>query len=183
MNIVRDRPAAQGLPSRRHFALAQLIAFLRFRPSREMPPGIDRLVLPINRDVSAAEIYSVAAWMFITAAWYLVAILPLPIGWSIVIAIGFTGLAIQLPLYFIGAVFIPLWNLKARTKIEDNQKLNSVAFMTLMVIASSWFGASRSSARYPAWFLLGVFVLNAAAWIVMRLLRGRVRDMERRCGL
>lgn len=183
MNVIRDNPAAQDLPSRRHFALARLFAFLSFDESRKMPEAIDRLMLPIDCDQSAAEIYTVAVWMFVTAACYFAAILPLPAGWSIAIAIVFTGIVIQFPLYLIGAVLVPLWNLAAGTKIENNQKLNSVAFMTLMVIASSYFGAIDSPARYVAWFFFAVLILNAAAWIVMALLRGKVREMEHRCGL
>ena len=183
MNLVRDNPAAARLPSRRHFAIARLIAFLASDKPASMPHGVDHLVLAVDHDQTAVEMYAVSIWMFVTAAWYIAVVLPLPVAAAIAVAIVFTGILIQIPFYIIGAVLMPLWNLVTGATIVNNQKLNSVAFMTLMVIASSFFGASRTSARYPAWFFFAVLVLNSAAWVVVSLLRARELEMERKCGL
>lgn len=183
MSLIRDNPAARSLPSRHRYALARLLALLTFRDSRTMPDQIDRLVLSIDRDQNAIEICAVSAWMFVTAAWYLAEILPLPFGWAVAVALAFGGIVIQFPLYFVGGVLVPLWNLAAGTKTENNQNLNSIVSMTLMFAASVYFGITRSSARYPAWFFLAVFILNAGAWVILLPWRGRMREMERRCGL
>ncbi len=183
MNAVRDNPAAGRLPSRCHFAIARLIALFPPDKPASMPDGVERLVLPIDRDQTAVEMYAASIWIYVTAAWYIAAVLPLPAAWAIAVAVAFTGILIQLPLYLIGAVLVPLWNLVTHSKIENNQKLNSVAFMTLMAIASSFFGASHTSARYPAWFFFAVLVFNSVAWVVVTMLRGRQYEMERKCGL
>ncbi len=183
MNIVRDCPAARSLPSRRHFALARLISLLRFRTKDSgAPMTFDRLALTIDRDQDAVEIYTVAAWFFVTAAWYVAVLLPLRIAFAVPVSIVITPIILELPTYITGAVLVPLWNVVAGTKIENNQKLNSVTLMTLMAVASSYFGAMASPARYVAWFFFAVLVVNATAWVLMASLQGQVREMERRCG-
>jgi len=200
VNVVHDRPAARWLPSRHHFALARLIALLRVIPSaaeRERSPSqlpgdlspssrigmTDRLVLAIERDQSAIEIYSVAVWIFLTVACYAGALLPVPIGWAFLAGLVIAGVVIQIPVYVAGGVLVPLWNAATGAKLEHNQKFNSIVFMTLLVIASSWFGTRPSPVRYVAWFFFLVLVLNAAAWAIMAALRGKARKLEHQCGL
>jgi hypothetical protein len=183
MKVVRDRAAATRLPSRHRFALARLIALLRFRPDVPTPAGIDHLMLTIDRDQSAVEIYAVSFWVIGTAVVYLAAILPLPAGWAILVSILATGLLMQVPVYVIGGVLVPLWNAVTGANIENNQKVQSVAFMTLMVIASSYFGVAPPPVRWVAWLFFTVLALNAAAWVILTALGRRVQEVERRCGL
>jgi hypothetical protein len=168
MQVIRDRPAARWLPSRHRFALARLIALIRFRveDSRPRLSNVDHILLVIDRDQSAIENYGVAIWILFTAVCYIAAILPLPIGLAFVVALPLAAVAVHSPMYT-GA----------------GLKVNSVLTMVLMIMASSYFGMAASPVRYVAWFFFVVIVCNCMAWVIMMMLRNRVRELEQRCGI
>jgi hypothetical protein len=168
MKVVRDYPAAKWLPSRHRFALARLIAFIRFRveDSRPRLSNVDHVLLVIDRDQSAIENYGVAIWILFTATCYIAAILPLPIGFAFVAALPLAAVAVHSPMYT-GA----------------GLKVNSVLTMVLMIIASSYFGVATSPVRYVAWLFFAVIAVNAAAWLIMIIMRDNVRELEQRCGI
>ena len=56
MNVVVDRPDGRWLPSRHRFALARLIGYLRLRRAKAAVRHSEHLILPIDRDQTAAEI-------------------------------------------------------------------------------------------------------------------------------
>jgi hypothetical protein len=168
MRVVRDCPAAKWLPSRHRFALARLIAFVRLRVEGSRPrlSDVDHLVLVIDRDQSAIEHYAVSTWIFITIVSYIAASLPLPIGIAVVAALPLAAVAVQIPFYTGAGV-----------------KVNAVLTIVLLITASSYFGAGHSPVRYVSWFFFAVIVLNAAAWLIMIMLRDSVRNLEQRCGI
>ncbi|HEY8131541.1 MAG TPA: hypothetical protein VII12_06580 [Thermoanaerobaculia bacterium] len=168
MKALRDCPAARWLPSRHRFALARLIAFLRLRAeaSRPRPADVDHEILVIDRDQTAIEHYAVSAWIFLTIVCYIAAMLPLPMGVAFVAALPLSGVAVQIPTYTFAG-----------------RKVNSVLTMVLMIVASSYFGMAASPVRYVAWFFFAVIAFNAAAWLIMMLMRDRVLELEQRCGI
>lgn len=167
MKIVRDCPVATRLPARHHFALTRLLAFL-WRSPREL--DVDRLILAIDPDQSAAENYVVSIWLFVTVTCYAASVLPLPL------AIPFASIAIQIPFPFFGGIL-------TLAKFENNLKLNTVFFAILMLALSAYFGMVRSPVRFVAWLFFGVVTLNVLAWAVMLLMRDSVRELERQCGI
>jgi hypothetical protein len=42
---------------------------------------------------------------------------------------------------------------------------------------------AASRVRYVAWFFFAVIVCNSLAWLIMMMLRNRVRELEQRCGI
>lgn len=179
MTVVRDCPPARWLPSRHHFALTRLIALLRAQGSTPAPKDVDRLLLSIDRDQSAAEHYAVTLWLLTTATFYVMSLLSLPSPVEIVAAVVVAAVVIQASFVIHGA----MWNLLRGTNVRNNVKLNSVFLMTAMFLASAYFATLRSPVRYVAWFFFGVVILNAAAWAIMFLLRDSVRELERKCGI
>ncbi len=180
MKVIRDRPAAKWLPARHHFALMRVIALLGARYGGGEERDVDRLVLAIDHDQSALENYGVSIWIFVTVACYIASALPMSRSVAVILSIPLAAVAIQLPVYF--AIVVPLWNIATGSKIEYSVKLTSVLFMTLMFIASSYFSAMKSPVRYVGWFFFAVVTLNAAARLVLVLLRNRVRELEQQCG-
>ena len=170
MNVVRDRPAARLLPSRHHFALTRLIAYVALLAARceEREAG---LALAINRGQSAAEIYVAAVWIYATSVAYLAAALPWPWWTTIVPLAVVTPLLLQLPLFAIG------WAMGDR----DNVRLQSTALMSILLMASSYFATLPSPVRYAAWLFLGLVALNALAAALLFVLRRAVRAAEERC--
>ena len=175
LNVIRDHPEARWLPSRHHFALARLIAYAKLRGARETAKNAGHLVLAIDRDQTAAEMNGVAIWVFITTVCYIAAALPLILPAAIVVSIPIAAIVLQFPTVGVGPV--------VRMLIGDGDhiKIISVIAMSLLVIASSYFAASSSWARYVAWFFFAVLIVNGAAAVVAWLLRGAIRAAEERC--
>lgn len=175
MNVVTDRPEARWLPSRHRFALARLIAYAKLRVANDGETSAEHLILPIDRDQTAAEMNGVAMWVFVTTVCYIAAALPLIWPAAIIIAIPISAIVLQLPTVIIGPI--------VRMLIGDGDhiKIISVIAMALLVIASSYVAASASWARYVAWFFFAVLVINGAAAVAVGLLRGEIRAAEERC--
>jgi hypothetical protein len=175
LNVVTDRPEARWLPSRHRFALARLIAYAKLRGAREVANNAEHLILPIDRDQTAAEMNGIAIWILVTTICYVAAMLPMIWPAAIVIAIPIAAIALHFPIVVIGPI--------VRMLIGDGDhiKIISVITMSLLVIASSYVAMSSSWSRYVAWFFFTVLIVNAAAAVVVWLLRGRIRAAEERC--
>ena len=175
MNVVTDRPQARWLPSRHRFALARLIAYAKLRDARDAATDAEHLILPIDRDQTAAEMNGVAIWVFVTTVGYIASALPLIWPAAIVVAMPIAAVVLQFPTVIIGPI--------VRMLIGDGNhiKIISAMAMTLLVIASSYVAASNSWARYVAWFFFAVLIVNGAAAFVVWLLRGGIRAAEERC--
>jgi hypothetical protein len=175
VNFVTDHPEAHWLPSRHRFALAKLIAFAKLRGAPAVANKAEHLILPIDRDQTAAEMNGVAIWVFLTTVCYIAAALPLIWPAAIVIAMPIAAIVLQFPTVIIGPI--------VRMLIGDGNhiKIISVIAMALLVIASSYFAASHSWARYAAWLFFAVLIVNGAAAIVVWFLRGPIRAAEERC--
>jgi hypothetical protein len=175
VNVVTDRPKARWLPSRHRFALTRLIAYAKLRGADVVKMDVEHLILPIDRDQTAAEMNAVAVWVFITTVCYVAASLPLVWPAAIVAAIPIAAIALHFPIVGIGPI------VRMLIGDGDHVKIISVITMSLLVIASSYVGASTSWARYVAWFFFAVLVVNGGAAVVLWLLRDNIRAAEERC--
>ncbi|HEX3578560.1 MAG TPA: hypothetical protein VHY33_08340 [Thermoanaerobaculia bacterium] len=175
VNVVIDRPEARRLPSRHRFALARLIAYAKLRGASAAVNHAERLILPIDRDQTAAEMHGMAIWIFVTTVCYVAAMLPMIWPVAIVAAVPIAAIALHFPIVVIGPI------VRLLIGDGDHVKIISVFTMALLVIASSYIAASHTWARYVAWLFFAVFILNAAAAAVAWLLRDRIRAAEERC--
>lgn len=175
MNVVTDRPAAHWLPSRHRFALSRLLAYANLRGTRAVANNAEHLILPIDRDQTAAEMNGAAIWVFVTTVCYVAATLPMIWPVAIIVAIPIAAVAIHFPIVVIGPI--------VRMLIGDGDhiKIISVITMSLLVIASSYFAASASWARCVAWLFFATLIVNGTAAIVVWLLRDGIRAAEERC--
>ncbi|HEV7921148.1 MAG TPA: hypothetical protein VGR02_10210 [Thermoanaerobaculia bacterium] len=174
MHIVRDRAEARWLPARHRYALARLAAFLILRTARhEQRPG---LILAVDRDQSATENIAISAWIALTTTFYFAA--PLHGAWK-VLALPLAIMALQVPIYVMGAVLLPLLG---RSLYAYNHRINSALLWVLLIIASSYFATTDGMARYVAYFFFAVVALNAGAAAALLLMRGKVAQWEGRCG-
>jgi hypothetical protein len=175
VNFVTDHPEAHWLPSRHRFALAKLVAYSKLQSAPAVANNSEHLILPIDRDQTAAEMNGVAIWVFLTTVCYISAALPLSWPAAIVVAMPIAAIAIHFPIVVIGPI--------VRMLIGDGNhiKIISVIAMSLLVLASSYFAVSNSWARYAAWFFFGVLIVNGAAAVVVWLLRGPIRAAEEQC--
>jgi hypothetical protein len=169
MNAFRDCPAAKWFPSRHHFALARLFAFVRSQFPVRQRTDVDHILLSIDRDQSALETYVIAIWIFLTFTCYVAAVLPPP--WMIA-APAIAALLVQLITGSVGLI----GSVRA-----NHLRRNSMILFGLMIIASAYFALQPTLVRYVAWSFLAVVALNAIAWLAMVALRRSVRKLEQRC--
>jgi hypothetical protein len=158
------------LPSRHRFALSRLIAFVISSRRKAHPP---HTIYTIDHDQSAAEAHTASAIYLIATICYIAALLPFSLPVAIVVALPLTMIAMQIPIYLSGAVFLPTW--------QNKLAWHSLMMMTLLLAASAYIGSLDSWARYVAWSVLTLFFLNALAAAVMLALRDQVRALEQRC--
>jgi hypothetical protein len=175
MNVAVNRPEARLLPSRHRFALARLLAYVRLRLDRPAAGQPEHLILPIERDQTAAEINCVAVWVFVTTACYVAASLPFSLLLSVVLAIPLAAIVIHVPIIAGGI------GLRLVMGDGNHIKIISVITMGLLLIASSYAVTTTSWARFVAWLFIAVLVVNTAASVTLRLLRGAVQAGEKRC--
>lgn len=176
MRAVRDRADAAWLPSRFHFALFRLLAFLILGASRSREHR--GLVLILDRYQNAIETYAVSVWIVITAACYtgfLLAAVTHPIV-AAVVAIPLAVLVIELLL----AVIAGVATLAGFT--ENNIQMNSVVFMAVMIAISGWLATKDEWIRFVAGAFLVLTFLNGVAAVAVRLLDARFRRLEQQYG-
>jgi len=170
IEAIRNQPEARWLPSRHRFAAFRLYALLRLLTVRpEAIEGED--VLPIDRDQSAHEQYTVAAWVYLTAVGYVTALLPLVTPLAIVIALPVAAVALHVPLLLLGVV-LPRWT--------PHESVHAKVLMTVLAAVSLWFAQHAGWPRFIAWLFLGVLAMNGLAALCVLALRGTVARMERR---
>lgn len=182
MKLIRDRSEARWLPSRHRYAIGRLAGFVRTRrakPSRQ--PG---LLLPLDRDQTAAEIHAVALWVVITLSCYATEMLSRRWSPAAAAAAGIVAaiMALQIAVVASGSIVMPLWNAVSGRRSTNNIEANSAVILSAMLGASVYFATLPGWVRFVAWTALGIAIVNAAAAVALWMIRGSVEELERRCG-
>lgn len=172
MRVIRGRADAREMPSRRTFAITRLLSLLRMRAAQPEPAEV---VLVVDRHQSAAENFTVGAWVTFTVTGFLAATLaqrwPLPAAW--IAAIPLALLLFHVPLAIVSVIFF---------RRTNNLRLNSIVLMTLVTVAAAHFARAQSWVRFVAWQFLAVLALNAVAAVLVMLLRGAIAKSESSLG-
>lgn len=162
MRSVRDRADARWMPSRYHFALFRLLAFLRLRGAAPQPRK--GMLLIADRDQTAWEHYLVAAWYIVTMAAFLAELFSI----SILFALPIAMLVPYLLLIIAG---LPLIR-------RDNIDLQSFVFMAAVTGAAAYYSFSQAAVRFVAWQFLGFLVFNTICAAIVFLLRDNIARLE-----
>jgi hypothetical protein len=172
MRVVRGRADARWMPSRYTFALCRLFAFVKMRNGKAETADV---AFVADRHQSAAENFTVGAWIILTLSAYVAAMLTR--WWSppvaLLAALPIALLLIQLSVAAVGIILI---------RRENNVRVSSVVLMAWMTAASAYFARSQSWVRFAAWQFLAVLALNAIAAIVVLLMRDAIADVESSLG-
>jgi len=156
------------LPSRHHFALARLFALAMLTTTPPPPSDVDRIIFAVDRHQSTAENYAVSILFTVIVTCYVAALLPMAAPLALLVALPLAQIAIQ--------ILIVSGGLIVRSMAANS------AFMMLSAVAASLYFATRTTwVRFPAYAFLAIVALNAVAFVVMWLLRDRVRALELRC--
>jgi hypothetical protein len=175
VKFIRDREDARFLPSRHHFAIFRLVAWVKLlaTPAARPRPG---LALVVDRDQSAIE-HHLAGWaFFLTTCAYMNAALsdrwnPLV---AAILAIAMALVVVEIPMFALGALL---------TAIKPGGRragATSIATFLPLLLASVYYATKPGWPRLLAWSVLVVVAANLFAASVLWLLRDRVRDAERR---
>jgi len=172
VKVVRGRADARWLPSRFHFALFRLYAFVRMKLAKPEPADV---ALVIDRNQNPLESALLSVWTTATLACYaaetLFASWPLPLALLAGVPVAITCL--EIPIVIVGLM------LRHRA---TNIPLNSFVLMTLLIALALYFARAQSWARFAAWQFLGTVALNAVAAGIVFLLRGSIAEMESAVG-
>ena len=190
MRIVRNRAEARDLPSRHHFAIFRLAAFLRLlraRPADGRTPQrderIEEVILAVEEYQSTSEVVIVGTWFFATSACYLATLLD---GWPLILAlpVAFAAAVVLFQVVFIsfGLTIAPLLRKLAGSESENNAGINATFCLLVVGVASAWFLRDASWLRVVAWVFFLCIAMNASAAFVLWLLRKRVDALEASCG-
>jgi hypothetical protein len=168
LNLVRGRAEARWLPSRHHYAIFRLAAYVRLRLTRGT--RAENVAFAIDRDQSATENHGMAAWIALTAACYFSGgpfeSWPLPLG--LLIGALLTVVLMHVPICTFG-LLLPNRN---------NIRLTSNVTMLVLIAAAAYYATSPSWVRFVAWQFLAVLVLNAVAAMIVVALRGSIARVE-----
>jgi hypothetical protein len=187
MDVLRDRPVAAGFPSRRRFALSRLLAFasLRRRCARQsqtpVVAGAPHIVLVIDRDQSALEIYSVAFLHFAVFTTFIATFIPLPLPLSITLAALVEPVAAQIPCFIVGGFLMPRWAAWRKRDTIDFQDENGFVLMLLAAAVSVYLVRLQGWTRPVGLLFLGLLGLNAVASVIARAFRNAILSLEQRC--
>jgi hypothetical protein len=181
--MVRGRAEARWLPSRHRFALFRLWAYARLRGARPEPDP--NVMLMVNPDQSATEVFTTSSWVSLTTSAYIAAELAesWPLAIAIASAIPLAMAAVQIPLYVCGTLILPTMPTIARTRPNALAAINSVVTWIALLLAASYYATKSSWARFAAWQFLAVVALNAVAATILFLLRKRVAALEASYGV
>ena len=170
MRAVRDDAAAQWLPSRRHFALTQLIGLIRGRFPTRPRTDVDHFLFAIDRDQTTSEQYAMSIWIFLTATCYAAAFLP-PRWMAAAPVVAVLAIQVIISASGIGRLG------------ENHLSRNSAILLGIVTAISVYLALQPTPFRYVAWFFLAVVVADFVAFLVMLALRGHVRELEQHCGI
>jgi hypothetical protein len=176
VRFIRDRADARFLPSRYHFALFRLGAWLRLITTPPQPqPG---LAMASDHDQSAVEHHTVAWGFFLITTAYVAAILSrqMNIVLAFVCAMAIAAVLVQIPMFAVG------WVLSALKPGRNNLREVSAVTVFLFLLASIYFASASGWPRAIAWMMLLLIGSNVIAAGVLWLLRDRVSEAERRFG-
>ncbi len=180
MTIVRDRGDARWLPSRFHFALFRLYAYMRLRAAKPEPvPG---LILSINRHQSASENFLATICIVFVAGSYFAAWFETSMVTLLAYAAGLLAaiIAIQALIVFSGLIFAAV---PKAGGMGVAARLVAVTIMAAMIAGGGAVASGDSSARYVAGGFLLLVAMNAVAALLNFLLREKIGELERRFGV
>ncbi|MGN6186609.1 MAG: hypothetical protein ACTHQM_23475 [Thermoanaerobaculia bacterium] len=180
MKLLQGHAEMRHMPSRHHFALFRLVAYLRLRNVKIIGEA-DR-VLSINRDQSATELFGTGWWIVITVACYFASMMTIALPLALVISIVLSWCTVQALTVGTGLFIAPLVRFVTRKQGHNNIHLNSIAIMTLLFVAALYFGTQRTWVRFAAWQFLALIALNACAALVVFFLGGEIARLESELG-
>jgi len=171
VKVVRGRLDARWLPSRFHYAIFRLIAYVKMRGAK---PRYGDVSLILDSHQNNLESYLIAAWATLTVTCYVAGTLlaSWPLALALVVAVPVAITCLEIPIVVVGLV----------RRRENNIGLNSVLVMSLLIAAALYFARAHSWVRFAAWQFLGGVALNALAAPVVVLLRGSIAEMENSVG-
>lgn len=174
MRVIRDRAEAKWLPSRFHFALARLVAYVVFR--RAAPRDQRGLVLAVDRNQNGIESYAASIGVLILATCYTAVLLGRlvhPIA-AAVLAVPMALAALQVPI-----VLLPLTAALPRIQ-RHAMRVNSLLLTTVLLCLSLYFAVSDGWVRIIARTFFVLVLMNVLAAIVIWPLRQRFAELEGR---
>lgn len=178
MRAIRDRAEARWLPSRHHFALFRLGAFLRLRVAQ--PRVQQGLLLTVDRHQSQFEHYSLSAWVALTVTCFTAGTLFASRHFAFALALAVPVTLVLLQVTVVGSgLLVDLISGVTGLKGDDPASASSFLMMALFLSTAAWLATSRTWVRWVAWQVLALVALNALAAVLVFFLRAPIERLER----
>jgi len=162
-----------------------LAAYLRlalYRRQHPEPVPIDGIFV-VDHNQSSTETYAVAAWLTLTLTCYLAATLfgawPVALALAVALPVAFVG--VEVPMILSALVIAPLLRL-VRPASKDITRVNSFVLMLAFIAASAYFAMRTTWVRFAGRQVLAIVAANAAAAIVVFLLKEPIARLEASIG-
>jgi hypothetical protein len=181
MRLIRGRDDARWLPSRHHFAIFRLAAWLKLRRTAPAPGSA---ILIIDRHQSAAEAYATTIWITATSTCFAAEALfsDLPLLLALFAGLVTSTIIFQLLIIAGGTIFGPLLNAVTHSTVRENTRLTSILAMLIMTAVAIHLATSGSWVRFAAWQFLALLVMNGVAATILFALRSRIEQREAEVG-
>jgi len=185
MKLIRGRAEARWFPSRHNFALFRLAAYVRLTAHRRQHADSAPVegIFVIDRHQSSGETYAVAAWLTLTLTCYVAATLfgtwPVPLALAAAFPVAFVG--VEVPMLLSGFIITPILEL-VRPGSKDVTRINSFVLMLAFIAASAYFAMRTTWVRFAGRQVLAIVAVNAAAAVVVFLLKGSIARLETSIG-
>lgn len=178
MRYMTDPAVADRAPSRFAVPLFRTIAYLRLRRLRRFAPGPHRVML-LDRHQTTWEVYLIGAFIFATTAVYAADLMAnkVSIAVAILVAPFIASIGLQLLIIASGLLITPfVRSLRDSTRLD----INSALSLTIHLIGSVFMLQGWMASRVCAAATIAFYVANGAAWVVNRLQRDRMQQLEDR---
>ncbi|HEY8712052.1 MAG TPA: hypothetical protein VIM68_04220 [Thermoanaerobaculia bacterium] len=183
MTVIRDRADARWLPSRFDFALFRLFAYFRLRTMRPEPK--QGIALSVERHQSAIENYLIPLCVLVVIAAFMASLIAsmLPLEAAFLIALPATAVLITAQMVLTGLAITPLVRKLPGMTGASRITVNAAVLSAMAITAAALLAASATPLRHIGTAYLMLLAANALASVVVFLMRRRIADLERRCGV
>lgn len=177
MRSICEREEARWLPSRHHYALFRLFAFVRLRFAKpRFNPGV---LMMIDRDQSQFENYAMSLWFTATLTCFIAATFfsAWPVALALLVSFPIAVALSQIAIVTLALTAAPLW---ARF-IDRGGRIRSVSIGTMMLVLvpTAYYATARTWVRWVSWHVLILLALNALAAVIVFFLRTPIARIER----
>ena len=183
MRVIRDRGDARWLPSRFHFALFRLLAYIRLQMAKPEPrPGV---VLALQRDQNPFETFFLTASVLAVGTAFTATLLDerMSLPAAILVAFMATAAFMQVMIVAVGLIVLSVLRRASPAAGEKRLAMTSAIQMLITIAIATLLAMDDSPLRHVGTVFLAGVAANAIAALIVLAMARPIADAERRFGV